>query len=222
MDAEATRDKTTEQRLVEAACKLFSKKGFHEATVSEICEEADANVAAVNYYFRSKDNLYVEAWRQAFARGLTAHPPDGGVPPTAPAAERLAGRIRAVIGRICDPVSYEFDMIHHEQAHPTGLLAEITREAIEPLRREMLAVVGELLGPAVPEKTVRLCAVSIMAQCFHMLVHKRSRSHASGARRPGPDLEFDADEIACHITQFSLAAIRELRCDAGDEDGHAT
>ncbi|MFW6132662.1 MAG: CerR family C-terminal domain-containing protein [Planctomycetota bacterium] len=211
MSGNGTREDTTEQRLLDAACKAFAEKGYHEATVAGICRQAGANLAAVNYYFRSKENLYIEAWRRAFARGLTAHPPDGGVPPDAPPARRLAGRIDAVVHRIMDPESYDFDMIHHEHARPTGLLAEITHEAIEPLRRETIAVVRELLGPGASERTVWLCGMSVMAQCFHVLLRKRARRDAATATPPGPDLEFSPDLIARHVTRFSLAAIGELR-----------
>jgi len=74
----------------------------------------------VNYYFRDKEKLYVEAWRVASERSLSAHPPDGGVPPEAPAEERLRGRILAVMQRLGDESNCEFEIMHRELANPTG------------------------------------------------------------------------------------------------------
>jgi AcrR family transcriptional regulator len=71
----------TQADLLDAACRTFAEKGYRDATIAEICQRAGANIAAVNYYFRDKETLYVEAWRLAFKRSLEAHPPDGGVPP---------------------------------------------------------------------------------------------------------------------------------------------
>ena len=51
----------TRQRLLEPASEVFAQKGFRDATIAEICREAGANVAAVNYHFGSKGELYVEA-----------------------------------------------------------------------------------------------------------------------------------------------------------------
>ena len=51
----------TRSRLLEAAREIFSQCGFQGATVREICRRADANVAAVNYHFGSKDGLLAEA-----------------------------------------------------------------------------------------------------------------------------------------------------------------
>src|SRR5438552_12326711 len=55
----------TQTRLLEVAGQVFAEKGFDGATVREICQRADANIAAVNYYFRDKEKLYIEAVKSA-------------------------------------------------------------------------------------------------------------------------------------------------------------
>ena len=57
--------KETRWRLLNAACEVFAQKGYRDAKVADICKTADANVAAVNYYFGDKVSLYEEAWRHA-------------------------------------------------------------------------------------------------------------------------------------------------------------
>ncbi len=54
----------TKDRILNAAELLFAEKGFDAASLRDITQEAGANVAAVNYHFRSKDEL-IEA---VFAR----------------------------------------------------------------------------------------------------------------------------------------------------------
>ena len=53
-----TEQETTEQRLFDAAVGLFASQGFAATSVRQICDRADANVAAVNYHFGSKRGLY--------------------------------------------------------------------------------------------------------------------------------------------------------------------
>ena len=60
----------TRQSLLEAAGEIFGKKGFWSATHEEICSLANANTAAVNYHFGSKENLYVEAWKHSYKKSL--------------------------------------------------------------------------------------------------------------------------------------------------------
>jgi len=202
----------TQDRLLESACTVFADKGYRDATIAEICDKAGANRAAVNYYFRDKDTLYVEAWRLAFHRSLEAHPPDGGVPPDAPAEQRLRGRVLSIISRMADPSSNEFDIVHKERANPSGLLAEVMRESIEPIRQQMSALVRELLGDKATEQQVQLCQLSIIAQCFHVIVRRHHLNLSTKNRpTPGPPLmDFSVETMADHIVRFSLAGIREV------------
>ncbi len=199
-------------QLLDAACKAFAERGFHDATVADICEQAGTNVAAVNYYFGDKERLYVEAWRLAFRRSLEAHPPDGGTAADAPAEERLRARIRSLVRRVMDPEARDFEIARQELAHPTGLLDEVRRKSIEPMQRSLAAVVRELLGPKAPERQVRFCQMSILAQCLHPLLRERQRRPKPSGLRGSPWAgEIDVEDFADHIFRFSLAGIREAR-----------
>ncbi|MFA7361351.1 MAG: TetR/AcrR family transcriptional regulator [Candidatus Kapaibacterium sp.] len=48
----------TENRIKEAARKVFMKKGFKGTTSRDIAKEAGLNVALTNYYFRKKEKLF--------------------------------------------------------------------------------------------------------------------------------------------------------------------
>ncbi|MDR2084985.1 MAG: TetR/AcrR family transcriptional regulator [Bacteroidales bacterium] len=49
---------TTEEQILEAAEKVFLEKGFNNTKISDIAKSAGANNALINYYFRSKENLF--------------------------------------------------------------------------------------------------------------------------------------------------------------------
>lgn len=48
----------TEERIKEAARKVFMKKGYKGTTSRDIAKEAGLNVALTNYYFRKKEMLF--------------------------------------------------------------------------------------------------------------------------------------------------------------------
>ena len=49
--------------LLIAARAIFSKKGFHEATIDDVAEAADVAKGTVYLYYKSKRDLYLEALR---------------------------------------------------------------------------------------------------------------------------------------------------------------
>jgi AcrR family transcriptional regulator len=53
------------EKILDAAEALFAQKGFEATSLREITSTAGINLAAVNYYFRSKDNLIVETLSRA-------------------------------------------------------------------------------------------------------------------------------------------------------------
>jgi AcrR family transcriptional regulator len=56
--AKQKKDLSTEEKIKEAARKVFTSKGFAAARTRDIAEEAGMNLALLNYYFRSKEKLF--------------------------------------------------------------------------------------------------------------------------------------------------------------------
>lgn len=54
-----TRAAETKDRILDAAETLFAEKGFAAASLRALTTEAGANLAAVNYHFGSKENLFL-------------------------------------------------------------------------------------------------------------------------------------------------------------------
>ncbi|MCE5333261.1 MAG: TetR/AcrR family transcriptional regulator [Desulfobacteraceae bacterium] len=56
-----------QERIVEAAMRLFSEKGLCGTSMREITEEAGVNLASVNYHFGSKEGLIAEVFLRYLA-----------------------------------------------------------------------------------------------------------------------------------------------------------
>lgn len=200
----------TRERLLVAASEVFAEKGYREATISEICERARANIAAVNYHFRDKQTLYREAWRHSFSESIRAHPPDGGVSESAPSEERLQGMIRGLLRRISDENNKEFSIVYKELANPTGLLKEVMEAELRPIQEKMEGLLRELLGSRASEREVRFSAISIVSQCITPMLAQRFRKGRRDRREKFHDID-DIDAYADHVVNFSLAGIRRIR-----------
>lgn len=200
----------TARRLLTAAAEVFAEKDYRSATVSEICQLAGANIAAVNYHFGDKETLYAKAWRYAFSESIKTHPPDGGVPSGAPPEERLRGQIRALLERISDDSNKEFWIVQKEITSPTGLLAEVMDAEIAPLHKRTEGVVREILGPDAPESRVHFCVLSIISQCTGPVAVSRLGITRTAEAQGPPPIE-DIDSYAEHVVTFSLCALAALR-----------
>ena len=56
----------TETKIKEAARKVFLAQGYEGAKIRQIADEAGVNLAMVNYYFRSKSELFKSIYAETF------------------------------------------------------------------------------------------------------------------------------------------------------------
>lgn len=62
------KDTNTEQRILEAAKKVFVRKGMTGARMQDIADEAGINKALLHYYFRNKEKLFEMIFIEAASR----------------------------------------------------------------------------------------------------------------------------------------------------------
>ncbi|MBW4050491.1 MAG: TetR/AcrR family transcriptional regulator [Proteobacteria bacterium] len=100
--------RTTKEKLLDAAEKLFARKGFHATSLREITGEAGVDLALVNYHFGGKKPLFAAILERRGAvlneerlRRLTA---------VRRAAAPQAVSPEAVIGAFFDPI---LDFLDH-------------------------------------------------------------------------------------------------------------
>jgi len=64
-------EKNTEEQIIEAARKIFVKRGLDGARMQDIADEAGINKAMLHYYYRSKDKLFEIVFNEAFSKVVT-------------------------------------------------------------------------------------------------------------------------------------------------------
>ena len=52
--------------IIDAAIRLFARKGFVDAAISDVADEADVVVTAVYYHFAGKEELFSAAVHRVF------------------------------------------------------------------------------------------------------------------------------------------------------------
>jgi len=60
------KDKSAEEKILEAARQVFENKGMEGARMQEIADEAKINKSLLHYYYRSKQKLFEAVFKTAF------------------------------------------------------------------------------------------------------------------------------------------------------------
>ena len=197
------------KKLLKAATKVFASKGFKNATVAEICKAAKSNVASVNYYFGSKENLYAEVWKNAFGKLSKIFPIDYNLEPDTSLEEKLRIHIKALLNRMfgLGTLGNESQILLIEITNPTDVITDLKRNAIKPLRDKLVKIIQGLLGKNATEQEVIFCSISIFHQCFG---YSFKRGLLPKQLRSMNKTEL-IESLAEHVTLFSLAGIAEIK-----------
>jgi TetR/AcrR family transcriptional regulator, regulator of cefoperazone and chloramphenicol sensitivity len=193
----------TRQRLLDAAGEVFADRGFDQATVREICRKAGANIAAVNYHFGNKQKLYAAVfdYSQKWARQWIDLPS----PADASAEDRLRDFIRQFLRRLLDPgrPSWHDRLMAREMTEPTHALRTLVDSEIRPRLLSLQQIVLDLAGE-IPPRAAAKCAASVVGQMLH---YHFARPVLKLVSPIYADLDQHIEELADHVTRFSLAGI---------------
>jgi AcrR family transcriptional regulator len=195
----------TRARLLESAGQEFAERGFVGARVRMICNRAEMNLAAVNYYFGSKKELYVAAVMEAHRRGVQ-QPPEAAVTAGTP-AEQLRQFIHFFLSNVMAMNRQKDEwpqvLILREMFQPTDALETLVREAIRP-RFERLKQILQSACPRADDLRLGALACSVIGQCLHYKFAAEVTERLFG---PEAYSALDVDYLTNHISGFCLAAL---------------
>lgn len=172
-------------QLLEAAVRIFGEKGLKGATVRDIAKAAGQNVAAIAYYFGSKEKLY-EAIIAGIVREMRATLGDileqierlaeQDRPSPAEARALLKSFLGAVYLRILSrneatPIAR---LIVREQLEPTPAFEILYREAFRKVHESLSFLVGVALGQNPRERKNILRTHMLMGQVYFFAMSRET------------------------------------------------
>ncbi len=216
--------RTPKDRLLDAAEQLFASKGFAEVSVRELAAAAEMNVAAVNYHFQGKENLFHEVIIRRFSAQR----------------DRTLGGLQAVLQQSDGQPRVEEVirvMVHEylEGAMSNNFLTLITRDMHSGKNGTHIHFFKEMVAPVFMSFSQALMAArpnlrqedlnwviaSIIGQIHHFIMRRIKCESCNDVpevreimHKAFPALALDRDEYirqtTDRITRFSTAAIDGL------------
>ncbi len=169
-------DPGPQERLLEAAIDVFGRYGYEGATTRKIVQAAGVNIAALPYYFNSKEGLYravishiVAMLDKQVADPLKAISRSSfkGTDDRQQAIELLEQHLRKMIGfMLGSPQAPRVArIILHEQLYPSSAYDLLFKGFMEPLI-EALTTLILAVSPDPERRTAKLRAIAIIGQVF--------------------------------------------------------
>jgi AcrR family transcriptional regulator len=171
----------TRQKLIAAAIRSFGQKGYDGASIREIAEAAQVNIAGIAYHFGGKEQLYracLQHITETIRSGL-GEPQPAQVESLTPAQARqlLKDRLLAMAEFIlATPNAASFvRMVVREQMDPSPAFSILYAEFMEPLHRRLCALWSRTTGDEAESETSKLAVFSLLGQ---ILVFRIARAGA--------------------------------------------
>jgi AcrR family transcriptional regulator len=197
------KEKPKVELILETAGEVFAEQGYSKATIRDICKRSGANLAAINYYFGDKERLYLAVLRYYFELAIQKYPLTYGINETDAPEEKLGNFIHTYICSFLEEgkMAVFSKLLAREFAESTGALDVLVEDFIRPMFIKLSSIVREIVDDKVPDKKVKLCAMSIIGQCIYF---RTARPVVFRLWHKERYTDKDIKEIAEHIINFSL------------------
>ncbi len=187
----------TRTRIINTAERLFGEQGFQRTSLRQVTDEAGVNLAAVNYHFGSKENLYravlirhVQPLNEERMKLLTQAEQLSGEQPV-PVRSVLETFIRPLLRRAMDGSAKGLSLlklIGRDMAAPQPFMIAETAEESELLLRRYTTILAQTL-PGLPPPELFWRMQFAVGGILHAAAHQRDFERASGGLYQDNDRE---------------------------------
>jgi len=193
------------ERLLLAATRLFGEQGFSKTSTREIAQAANANVAAISYYFGDKAGLY-----QACFTAICTPAADNIAmfdQPHFTLRESLQGYYRQMIAPLMagGDADAMLRLFYREMLEPTGIWQREIENNIKPEHMALVGVLCRHLGLKKPNDSVHRLGYAIAAMCVQMLIGRDIVAEITPHMMATPEA---VAEWAQHLTVYAEALVQ--------------
>ena len=200
------------QVILGAAEKLFAEKGFSGTSIRDITEKADCNIAAVNYHFHGKENLYIEVFRLRMSRirdlRINAIREFLSNESEQKTLEEL---IQIFATAFLEPFLEDgygqrlMELMMRENHDPHLPQRMFVEEIIRPVKTIMKEALSQI-HPELTDTAAELCIHSIVGQLFHVM---QAQELFKGMDKTDMPI-LDMPKAIEHVVKFSIGGVRQF------------
>jgi len=162
---QTVKNEEARKKLIEAAGQIFAEVGYEAATVRQITDRAQVNLAAVNYYFGDKRQLYRTVLQSITGRTICLLKQHCAV---GDAELRLHHFVRCVLmAENAEEPLWSRVLMAREVMELHEAQANLIVEAIRPMHEIAESIVRSLMGDSTDQERVRLATGFLVSLCVN-------------------------------------------------------
>ena len=202
------------QRLLSVGLKLFAEKGYERATVREICDAAQSNLAAINYYFRDKFGYYQEVCAYAHSLRLGAVQQLLETCPDGDPWEALSVHVDTLLNSSYDSELFLSNWLHlreylNGERTPVANLQETDDR--KNLERQVPILMAKILGEAATEQNIALLTYTYVSMSLFLIIQIKMDQNPQSTLRISQKLE--RQHLREHIVDLVRATANRMKRD---------
>ncbi|MHC4636396.1 MAG: CerR family C-terminal domain-containing protein [Planctomycetota bacterium] len=204
--------KDVRDRLLDAAEDCFAEKGFEGTNIRDLTQKANSNIAAVNYHFGGKENLYIEVFRRRMSVMM-----DVRISSINSVLEQQNNGL--VLEELLRAFAMAFIEPFQKQSSSHRFTKLMIREMLDPhlpkslfineLAAPTMKAFGNAMSRIYPElekKKMVLLTISLVGQLLHFM----HINEIFGSNKPDELPVGNLNEIIEHVVSFTAVGIRSM------------
>lgn len=203
----------TRATIIECAGRLLAKNGFDKTTSKNICEKAKVNLASVNYYFGSREGLYIAVLEEIHNRITQLTVLNDIKKSPADPKEKVEKLLDFFIANLTKKNAWPLRLWSRELLAPTPYLQGVIRKKVLPKFSILVTIFSNYLGYA-PED-IRLYTAILNTMSPFILVFL-------GQNSPLPNqvpVQFPKELLLKQLRNNAITVLTSLRNPAIDQSG---
>lgn len=195
----------TRRHILETAVRLFAEHGYADTTSKMICKEAGVNLAAVNYHFGSRDDLYRAVLEDVHEHIVNEREMEAIMSTGRSAEERLGMVLDAYIANIYNAQSWHSRIWAHELIAPSALGGLSFLQGTLTKERAISRLLSEITGIPLGDPALNCCVITVMGPYLIMLCVQRDM-----ARKLTPVFHYRGEDMNVYLKALIFSGLHSF------------
>ena len=195
----------TRRHILVTAVRLFAEHGYADTTSKMICKEAGVNIAAVNYHFGSRDDLYRAVLEDVHEHIVNEREMEAIMHAGCSAEERLGMVLDAYIANIYNSQSWHSRIWAHELIAPSALGGLSFLQGTLTKERSISKLLSEITGIPMGDPALHCCVISVMSPYLIMICVQRDM-----AKTLAPIFHYRGEDMNIYFKELIFSGLRSF------------